>query len=409
MKTLMVDTGYARGGAAQIARTIHDALNAIPEFESRFMYGRGPMVDDGRVLRFAWQPEIYLHAFLTRTTGLQGPGSWISTKRLVRLIRKQAFCLIHLHNIHGYCLDLSIAKSLARLGIPVIWTLHDGWALTGRCAYLVECDRWKSGCGRCPDLSRYPRTYLDTSAFMWKRKKAAFTQGWNPIIVCPSQWLADQVKESYLRKSRIEVIPNAIDTETFTPRGRVAARKRLALPLKKRVVLLVAADLSDKRKGVQDFFDSLRYVKDNDLMVLTLGKRVDLTGGLSERIEVRQLGYIADRGLLAEAYSAADVFCVSSLDENFPSTVLESLACGTAVVGFRVGGIPEQVTEDCGILVEPGDVEALAAATTRLLEDSALTEKMGYRCREKALAEYSVDKLRDRYVSLYHEIAAGGR
>ena len=156
----MVNTEYHRGGAARIAKTLHNALNITPEFQSFFAYGRGARVKDKAAFRFTWQPEVYLHAFLTRMTGLQGYGSWFSTQRLLRLIRRLEPDIVHLHNIHGYYLNLRIVRSLVKLGIPVVWTLHDGWPLTGRCAYLSGCDRWKNGCGHCPDLSYYPKTYV---------------------------------------------------------------------------------------------------------------------------------------------------------------------------------------------------------------------------------------------------------
>jgi len=244
---------------------------------------------------------------------------------------------------------------------------------------------------------------------MWKRKKHYFTQGWDPAIVTPSQWLADRVRESYLSKYRTEVIPNGIDTETFSPRDRIASRKRLGIPLEKRVILFVAADLNDERKGARYFFESLRYIKANNYMVLTLGKRMNLNGKLSGRADVKQLGYIADRDSLAEVYSAADVFCISSLDDNFPTTVLESMACGTPVVGFKVGGIPEQVTEDCGNLVSPKDARALGIAITKLLLDEDLRDRMSTNCRARAVSHYTLEAFRDRYIELYHEIVQGGK
>jgi len=409
MKVLLVNTEYHRGGAARIAKTLHNALNAAPGFQSYFAYGRGPRVKGEKVLRFACQLEVYLHAFQTRSTGLQGYGSCFSTHRLFHLIKNWTSDVVHLHNIHGYYLNLKLASELGNIGIPVVWTLHDGWPLTGRCAYLFECDRWKTGCGHCPDLSRYPKTYLDTSAFMWRKKKAAFTRGWNPVIVFPSQWLADRAKESYLGEFRIEVIPNGIDTETFSPIERIAGRERLGIPLEKRVILFVAADLRDERKGARYFFESLQHIKADNYMVLTLGKRVDLKRKLNKTVDIKQLGYISDRNLLSEVYSAADVFCISSLDDNFPTTVLESLACATPVVGFQVGGIPEQVTEDCGILVPPRDSKALGMAITRLLRDDKLREDMSRNCRARAVAEYSVEKFRDRYVELYNKVVEEGK
>ena len=404
MKVLMVNTTYSHGGAAQIARMLHQTLNKSSEFSSYFAYGRGPKVRDKQAFRFTWQPEVYLHAFLTRMTGLQGCGSWLSTRRLLRSIRDWEPDIIHFHNIHGYYLDLSIARMMGKLNIPIVWTLHDGWSLTGRCAYLFECNRWKTGCGNCPDLSRYPKTYFDSSAFMWEKKKEYFTSGWNPVIVTPSQWLASKVKESYLSKIRVEVIPNGVDTNVFRPKDKIVIRKRLQIPLNKKVILSVAADLEDERKGIKYFFKALDYIKADNWMVLTVGKKTNLSKYVKTAVNVKQLGYIPDKNLLSDVYNAADVFCITSLDENFPTTVLESMACGTPVVGFRVGGIPEQVTEDCGILVEHKDAKALGKVLEKVIDDEKMREKFAQNCRERALKNYSIDKFVGNYITLYEDL-----
>ena len=122
---------------------------------------------------------------------------------------------------------------MGRLNIPVVWTLHDGWPITGRCAYWFDCGQWKTECKKCPDLSRYPKTFIDSSSFMWKKKKEYFNSGWNPIIICPSQWLTDRVKESYLSKHRVKVIPNAIDIEIFKPKDKNFIRKKYGVSIKK--------------------------------------------------------------------------------------------------------------------------------------------------------------------------------
>ena len=160
MKVLMVNTEYTRGGAARIAGTLHGTLNASPSHESLFAYGRGPTKQSSQAVRFALQPEVYLHALITRLTGIQGYGTWLSTRRLLRLIRNWKPNLIHFHNIHGYYLDLSIARAVGKLKIPVVWTLHEAWSLTGRCAYFFECNRWRTDCGQCPDLRSYPKHSL---------------------------------------------------------------------------------------------------------------------------------------------------------------------------------------------------------------------------------------------------------
>jgi glycosyltransferase involved in cell wall biosynthesis len=254
--------------------TLHQALNGTAGFESLFAYGRGARVSDERAARFGIQAEVYVHGSLTRATGIQSCGTWLSTTRLARLIRRWRPDIVHLHNLHGYYLDLSITQTLGRLRLPVVWTLHDGWALTGRCAYLSECERWKVGCGHCPDLRRYPRTFLDTSALMWRRKRKYLTEGWSPLIVCPSHWLAGRVRESFLRGFRVRVVPNGIDVHVFLPGRKPSVRQKLGVAEDKKVLLFVAADLRNERKGVRYFIEALQAVAAEDWVALTVGNRI---------------------------------------------------------------------------------------------------------------------------------------
>ena len=404
MKILMVNTEFNRGGAAQIARTLFQSLNKRNEFERYFAYGRGEKVDDERTIKFAYLPEVYFQGLLTRCFGLQGYGSWFSTKKLEKFIIKEKFDLIHLHNLHGYYLNLDFIKFLERLDIPAVWTLHDGWTMTGRCAYLSDCCRWETGCGNCPNLSLYPKAYFDSSAFMWKKKKEYFNSEWNPIIICPSQWLADKVKESYLSKYQVKVIPNAIDIEIFKPKDKDFIRKKLKVSSYRKVILFAAANLRDERKGVKYFFDSLKYIKASNYLVLTIGKKINLIEGIKVGADIRHLGYVHDKKLLSEIYNAADIFCIASIDEVFGLTVTESMACSIPVVGFRVGGIPEQVTEDCGILVNPKDSEALGRVLEKLLNDDELRRKFSINCRKRVLENYTIDKFTDSYIRLYDKI-----
>jgi len=325
---------------------------------------------------------------LTRCFGLQGYGSWFSTKKLEKFIIKEKFDLIHLHNLHGYYLNMDFIKFLGRLDIPVVWTLHDGWPITGRCAYWFDCEQWKTECKKCPDLSRYPKTFIDSSSFMWKKKKEYFN---------PSQWLADKVKESYLSKYEVEVIPNAIDTKIFKPKDKDFIHKKLRISSNRKVILFVAANLKDERKGVKYFFDSLKYIEASNYLVLTIGKKINLTEVIKAGVDIRQVGYIYDKKLLSEIYNAADIFCITSIDEVFGLTVTESMACSIPVVGFIVGGIPEQVTEDCGILVNPKDTKALGRALEKLLNDEELRRKFS------VLQKYTIEKFTDNYKKVYNK------
>lgn len=400
----MINTEFNRGGAAKIARTLWQSLNKKGEFEGYFAYGRGEKVNDERAIKFACLPEVYFQGLLTRCFGLQGYGSWFSTRALEKFIIKVNFDLIHLHNFHGYYLNLSFINFLKKMSIPVIWTFHDGWTMTGRCAYLFDCEKWKAGCGKCPDLSLYPKTFIDTSFFMWKKKKKYFSSGWNSVIVCPSQWLADRVKESFLREYQVKVIPNAVDIEVFKPKNKSIFRKKYGISIEKKVILCLAADLKDERKGLKYFFKSLKYITAKNWMVVTVGKVINYDKIKEIDIEIKQMGYINDKNEISDVYNIADIFCISSLDDNFPTTVLEAMTCGIPVVGFNVGGIPEQITEDCGIIVKSKDIKALGKAMGILLTNDEMRGNFGENCRKRALQNYSISKFSDNYIRLYNEV-----
>jgi len=400
----MINTEFNRGGAAKIARTLYQDLNKKEEITCYFVYGRGKRLKEDKIYKFGFWAEIYLQGFLTRTTGLQGYGSWFSTKRLEEYINKESFNLIHLHNLHGYYLSLGFVNFLKKMSIPVVWTLHDGWPMTGRCAYLFDCEKWKAGCGNCPDLFLYPKTFIDTSSFMWKKKKNYFSSGWNPVMVCPSQWLADRVKESYLREYQVKVIPNAVDIEVFKSKNKNTIRKKYIIPIGKKVILCLAADLADERKGVKYFFESLKYIKAKNWMVVTVGKVINYDKIKEIDFEIKQIGYIKDKNEISDIYNLADIFCISSLDDNFPTTVLEAMSCGIPIAGFDVGGIPEQVTEGCGIMVKSKDMKALGKAMERLLNNDEMRKKFSENCRKRVLQNYSISKFTDNYIELYNEV-----
>jgi len=395
---------YKRGGAAGIAQTLHHELNSLDGWESVLAYGRGLKAKELGTVRFALKPEVYLHIALTRLTGLQGYGTLLSTKRLIRLIKEWKPDIIHFHNIHGYYLELSIAKTVGKMGIPVVWTLHDTWPLSGRCAYFLDCDRWKTGCGRCPYPKEYPKTYFDSSAWMWPKKRKLLGEDWKPVIITPSRWLATLVAEACHGRSRVEVIPNGIDTAVFRPVDRLQARKNLRLPENRKIVLFAANKPSVKRKGSMYFFAALKYVQSDNWMALAVGGALDFVKWVPRGVEVQQLGYVKEASAMAKVYSAADLYCITSLADNFPTTVLESMACGTPVVGFDVGGIIEQVTEECGQLVTLYDVKALGQSITELLNDDAKRKKMEELCRKRVEQEYNLKTFIEHHLALYRKV-----
>jgi len=216
------------------------------------------------------------------------------------------------------------------------------------------------------------------------------------------------VTEACDGRLRVEVILNGIDTTVFRPVNRSQARKELGLLEDRKIVLFAANNPSVRLKGIMHFFAALKYVQADSWMALAVGGAVDLAQRVPPSVEVQQLGYVEGAETMAKVYSAADLYCITSLADNFPTTVLESMACGTPVVGFAVGGIPEQVTEECGRLVAPGDAKALGQAITELLDDDTKRKKIGELCRERAEREYNLELFIERHLALYSELVSKG-
>ncbi len=410
MKVATINTVLEGGGAAAIARSLHRFFVDDSMHEGLFLHGRGARSGGADSQRIGVQAEVLLHAGLTRFFGLEGLGTHFSTRSLLRTLEEWAPDILHVHNLHGYYLDWTITARLAAMGIPIVWTLHDAWPITGRCSYFRACDRWQEQCGSCPDLHRYPATWIDRSHANWSRKRALLGEAWQPQLVTPSSWLRDHVEQAALGCGTVTVIPNGVDTDQWQPVNDSSICEGLGIAPDRRILLFVAADLRDKIKGTALFFEAVAQLRAPAPLVVTLGERApaNMTEGL--RPPVLQLGYLSDPHVRAALYARADIFCTTALQDNFPTTVLESLACGTPVVGFAVGGILEQVPPDCGTLVPPGDTAGLANAIEMLFGDHPRLASLGDNARKRALDEYSRTVFVDRYLGLYRELlAASGK
>jgi glycosyltransferase involved in cell wall biosynthesis len=241
---------------------------------------------------------------------------------------------------------------------------------------------------------------------VWLRKKAVFDQfpRHQLTVTTPSRWLADLAASSpLLGRFEIKVIPNGVDTTLYQPKDRQAARRSLGVPTDARVVLFVASDTGNPRKGFKHLKEALSSLTDvGNLLLLSLGQRTTWSVG---SIPHQSLGAISDEATMVAAYAAADVFVIPSLQEVFGQTVIESMACGTPVVGFDAGGIPDMVrNEQTGLLVPVGDVPALAAAIRRVLLEPSLSRHLSPNCRSVVEREYSVVLQARRFADLYKTV-----
>ena len=310
--------------------------------------------------------------------------------------------ILNFHNLHGgYFNYLAISKLTQRK--PAVFTLHDMWSFTGHCAYSFGCDRWKTGCGQCPHLDTYPVVSRDRTSLEWKLKRWIYNHS-NLRIVTPSKWLFELAQQSLLSHLPISHIPNGLDVSVYCPLEPQMCRAALRLPLDKKVVFFITQSLKDPRKGGDLLFESLRNLPQSlkkEIVLVTMGQAGET---LAEAIDVQTvtLGYVGSDRLKALAYSAADLFIFPTRADNFPIVLQESMACGTPMVSFDVGGVSELVRPGItGLLAKPEDPADLANKIAELLEDDSLRYKMSENCRSIAVEEYSIELQAQRYIALY--------
>ncbi len=309
--------------------------------------------------------------------------------------------LLHFQNLHGGFFNPFSISLLSRLK-PTVWTLRDMWALTGHCAHAMKCQRWKSGCGKCPDLTTYPSIPVDSSAKIWADKKRIYEHSrlW---ITCPSEWLTRKVQQSMLGIHPVRTIMNAIDTNIYRPQGKNIARKALGLP-EDAVIMGMAADsgLKNPYKGGQYALEALKVLSRMfpKLYFFSIGGDVapDIPNLLT-------LPYISRPQDMATYYSCLDFLLFTSLADTCPLALLESLACGTPVVGFATGGAPEIVRDGTdGIMTPPEDMDALLKAAITIIKSPEQRRIMGEQAAKDAAQRFSLERLGQDYEQLYEEI-----
>ncbi len=300
--------------------------------------------------------------------------------------------VVQLYNIHGGYFSYRALPALSRLR-PVVWRLSDMWPLTGHCSYSYECDRWQTGCGSCPLLEDYPALPWDTTRLLWRMKRRMYERS-RLTLVTTNTWMDRLVAESpLLQHFPRHMIPNGVDTEVFHPIPKNSAREALGLSAKAKIVLFTAhVARAGTRKGgefVPIVMERLAAQWDADLVLLVMGEGAEDWPDDS-RYCVRRVGFTQSDRLMAVVYSAADVLLYPALAENFPNVVLESMACGTAVVAFDTGGVIDIVRHmQTGYLAKYADDDDLTEGVRALFADDALRVRLGGHAREVVLSRYT--------------------
>lgn len=371
-------------------RICTDIANKLEQegHECKIAYGRENVLSEYEKYahRITSPLEVKIDGVKSRLFDNAGLNSKRATKKFIKWVEKYDPDLIHLHNLHGYYINIEVLfEYIKRKNKPVIWTMHDCWAFTGHCSHFarINCDKWLSGCHHCPKKKGYPSSvFLDNSKRNYHKKKAVFAGVENMTIVTPSKWLASLVEQSFFKGTKIQVINNGINTDIFKPtQGNF--REKYGLQNKK--ILLGVASAWSESKGLYDFVKLSEKLDDNYKIVL-----VGLTESQCAELPPQILAITRTTNIneLAEIYSTADLFINPTYGDTYPTVNLEAQACGTPVVTYKTGGSVESVPSEN--VVDTGDMEGLMS----IVANENLSIKEG---------DFSLEQMVNQYINLYKE------
>lgn len=400
MKVLIINASCGNGSTGRIVADLYHMLRNKGHFcKIAFGHGEPRMVPYEDTIRVNNKWGYYIHNVLGKLFDRAGFFSRQKTKKFVKIIEEYKPDLIHLHNLHGFWINIDILfKELRKLNIPIVWTLHDCWAYTGHCSHYTtnKCYKWVDGCHACQHLDVYPRSYfVDNSRNNYLKKKVLFTSVDKMTIVTPSQWLASEVKKSFLGKYPVTPIPNGIDLKTFS-RKEFVSRKKFGIPEKKKVLLAVSF-VWNKEKGLDDLIElSKKIDKDKYVMVIVgLSARQKETLLLPPTIiAIERTSNIDD---LVELYSLSDVFFNPSYQETMGMVTAEAIACGTPVIVYDKTAVPEIVDPQSGFVVEAGDITAMKEKIEKALD---LNKESISKCAMK----FEKNNQYEKYYTIYKSI-----
>ena len=411
MRILHININDIKGGAARSAYRLHtgmresgvDSNMLVQNKASNDRYIQRPRSNIAKALL---KISGYLDALPLKFYAGRNIKTW-STQWLPNNIAQEIIHfkpdIVHLHWIGGGFIPIT---AFLQLRCPIVWTLHDMWAFTGGCHYDEACGRYGTACGKCPQLNSKNKN--DLSHFIWKNKK----NSWKDIkitVVTPSNWLAKCAKTSSLFKDHyIKVIPYGLDLKVFTPMSKISAKRSLGLAGDKKLILFGAQFIDDARKGFEYLRQSLVSLAEQGLKD---GIEVGIFGKLQNKnfpdlgLRVHNFEAITSDAKLDLLYSAADVFVCPSVQDNFPNTVMEALACGTPCVAFDIGGISDLIEHEVnGYLAKPFKIEDLAQGIMWILDDKNGYDKLALQARLKAEQKFSSALQVQSYIELYKKM-----
>lgn len=395
MKVFAINVVCGTGSTGRIVTDIYHLLTQNGD-QCRVAYSRGSAPKEIDAVKIGSKSDIYGHALLSRITDKQGFYSKQATRQLIEKIREYNPDIIHLHNVHGYYLNIEILFDFLRIySRPVIWTLHDCWSFTGHCTHFSRagCDKWKEGCSKCPQKKEYPASlFLDNSKNNWILKKQIFS-GLNLTIVTVSEWLKKMVSQSFLQNCPVRTIYNGLDLEVFKP-TEIDFRKEYGIEDK--LLILGVANVWTKSKGIDDFMQLADMIGDDYRIVL-----VGVSKQQKKHMKSNMIGIenTSDARYLAGIYTEADVFVNTSVEETMGMTTVEALACGTPAIVYNATGIPEVLADMPEMVVSPHNIVGVKEMIERICETGIEQEKLLNIARK-----FDKWKRFQEYLVLYREV-----
>ena len=357
MKILMINSVCGIRSTGRICTDLAQELERQGH-TVKIAYGREEVPEEYQkyAVRIGNDFSVKVHGILARGYDAAGFGSKAVTRKFIDWVKKYDPDVIHLHNIHGYYINVEVLfEYLKECEKKIIWTLHDCWSFTGHSAFCdaAHCEKWKKGCYDCPQIKEYPKAYCDCSKRNWKRKKSCFTGVPHLTIVTPSYWLAGLVKRSFLKEYPVKVIHNGIDTSKFYP---ISNSFRQIYGLEDKIVLLGVASSWNDLKGYSDFI-RLSYMLSDEYRIVLVGLNKKQVRELPENIVgIQKTNSINE---LAYIYSSADMFVNLTYCDNYPTVNLEARACGLPVLTYNTGGSPESAGDKQVLIIEQGNIREL--------------------------------------------------
>jgi len=399
MKIMQINSVINYGSTGKLARDLYDFLESRGH-ECVIAFGRGTSTPGYKTIKIGSEIDQIIHLLRSRFIDRHGFGSKLATKKLIKKINEFKPDVIHLHNLHGYYLNIQILfEYISRNNIPVVWLLHDQWPISGHSAYFdLDTD------GSIPskllnrkELSKYPST-IGFSSFQknLKDKKNIFTSCNNMTIVTPSNWLSDVMKLSFLNKYQIKTIYNGIDTTLFQIDHSKTFLLKKEWNATNKLIILGVASVWDERKGLRDFIQLANVLPVEEYQIVLVGIDNSKITDLSDNIIC--IKRTNDINELKDIYNASDIFVNPTYFDNFPTVNLEALACGTPVITYETGGSSESLNLITGSVVKQGDINSLLVEIKKWGRKTTTVSK---RCRARVLSKFTKEISNEQYVQIF--------